>query len=360
MKIGLFGYYHANNFGDDLMAVLFAKYLVDEGHEVFVYGISNELADSVGASSIETLTELAKSVDVCVLGGGALLKDVSGSNLTKLQKTLEHECFQLVQITRKRKIPCYAVSIGGNSKSLSRGVRTGIMAYLMSENFKGCTTRLKSDAIFVNNLIKITRGKDLKVNSYPDVVFSMMSVFEPNSIQHQINYIKNSNSYKIAANLHDKHIIYGLHYFVEKNSSIDFIYTHNSIKEKENFIKKYKFTKRSKHVAIDNPIEMLGFLNSVDLVIGYRLHLGIAALSCNTPFLALNAFNKTRMALDELEWGSLYQRINIKKMPRLISSIKRASKGLDSIVNKLPDNLNVIKSESSYHLKWLSGEINSL
>ena len=74
MKIAIWGSYNHGNYGDDIMAIQFAKALMDEGFEPWVYRLDKDLADRFQIHSTSSLDELLDESPICLIGGGAMLE----------------------------------------------------------------------------------------------------------------------------------------------------------------------------------------------------------------------------------------------------------------------------------------------
>jgi polysaccharide pyruvyl transferase WcaK-like protein len=111
MKIGLFGYYRYGNFGDDLMAVLLADHLAAEGHEVRVFGLKAEIAESAGVKATDDLEGLVAWADCLVYGGGGVFLDVSAN------RRIDADLDAFLDARQRRGVALYAVSVGGDGRS---------------------------------------------------------------------------------------------------------------------------------------------------------------------------------------------------------------------------------------------------
>jgi polysaccharide pyruvyl transferase WcaK-like protein len=76
-KIGLVGYYQQKNFGDDLLAEIFYKKLVeDTDYEVIVFDCSDDLCASLGDTDCKTWDEHARECAYVIFGGGGVLGEL--------------------------------------------------------------------------------------------------------------------------------------------------------------------------------------------------------------------------------------------------------------------------------------------
>ena len=75
MKILLWGAYQQGNFGDDLMAWVFARGIKKLGHSVKVFGLSPSEAEDFGLETATSIDEALEEADAVVLGGGAVYEE---------------------------------------------------------------------------------------------------------------------------------------------------------------------------------------------------------------------------------------------------------------------------------------------
>lgn len=358
MRVGLFGYYRFGNFGDDLMACLLAKHLAEQGTKVAILGLPRDLADLVGAETTQTSEELAKWADALILGGGAWLSDFNAPHATDNQKTVEADLFALTAAAEKCSIPCFAISIGGNSKGISRGVRTGVISYLTNRTFFGATVRLRSDVRFLENLWRAATSESRVAVYSPDIVFTSKEKLGVCCSSRKVERPKKQTVLiDLAQSKYERWLVAALYSVAKIDRSVEYAFVHNSIAERDRFIGWYSYTRNMPHIAYDNPIELLQCLSDASLVIGNRLHMGIAAMAMNVPFLSYSPATKASMALEELQWDSLIMKAGRRALPLTLSYIISLSHSQEQLAGLLPRNLAEVKVESFGHFEkmdeWL-------
>jgi hypothetical protein len=120
LKVGIFGFLKAGNYGDDVMALIFAREVLARGGEVVIFGIAPEIAAEIGAPCVMDMGEFASEVDLVVYsGGGAFLpgKRRPGDRRHELEEDIQALC----ELCQRRDIPLYALSVGGNGSSQTGG-----------------------------------------------------------------------------------------------------------------------------------------------------------------------------------------------------------------------------------------------
>jgi hypothetical protein len=359
-RIGIFGYYRCQNFGDDLMALMLARHVARCGHEALILGGGGDEL-SGAATCFDSAREFALASDCVILGGGAYLSDFNAQKCSDDQRQMDSDCFEIVRVARTHEIPTLAVSIGGSSRGKSRGVRTGCMTYFLSDQLRGITTRLGCDVPFLQNMLSAARAEPPPVETYPDIVLSMPDAFlneaespDARGRRGALTVGVNVSQYRLA-----RRLVRGLHLLFGRSRAVRVVYTHNSPSERDRFISGYPMTRGSEHFAAESPGPMLAHLRGCDLVIGYRLHLGFAALSLGVPYLAFTPMDKTRLALSELGWSGLEQVRRTRELPALFWAIRRAAGGKHTKLLDIPDNLDSIRQAASGHFDWLRDQLQS-
>ena len=80
MKVAIWGSYNHGNFGDDVMAVLFARAVAAAGATPVVFRMDGDLARRYGIATEDELGPLLEGARLVIMGGGAML---AGGGLRK-------------------------------------------------------------------------------------------------------------------------------------------------------------------------------------------------------------------------------------------------------------------------------------
>ncbi len=361
-RIGIFGYYRSSNFGDDLMALMLARRVAQGGHEPILLGAGSALAAAASAASVESPHELALASDVLLLGGGAWLSDFDAARASPEQRRADEDCLQLAALAREREIPCLAVSIGGNSTGNSRGVRTGCMSFLLSRHLAGLTTRLRSDMTFVRNTLSAVHGVLPETATFPDVVLALREVLPEEAGNAAAE--RDPHVFTVAVNVgggrNAKWLVRGLHYWFGRSRTVRCVYTHNNPSERDSFLARYPLTRGDEHVACKSPLPLLTHLARCDLVIAYKLHLGLAALALGVPFAAFTPVSKACLALAELGWQGLSRTTSPRGLPGLFRELRAAAVGRSQRLLELPRGLRDVQRSAAGHFHWLRERLDVL
>jgi hypothetical protein len=124
MRIGLFGFFHIGNFGDDLMAVLVAQHLSKQGHDILVHGLHEQVASEFALTTTDSIEELVKWSDCIVYaGGGAFLGRSNASSFSKFDRQLD----SLLSIAAQLKKEVLGISLGGDERRTFNAARRRLL-----------------------------------------------------------------------------------------------------------------------------------------------------------------------------------------------------------------------------------------
>jgi len=358
--IGVLGFYRTGNFGDDVMALMVAKRLIQAGQSVIILGLPEPLAQLVGAASIQSADKLAETADAFVIGGGGLLTDFDGALSDPAQRAVDHDCARVALIARKAGKPCFAVSIGGSSPTMTRGVRTGVIVYLMSPQFRGATTRLRCDHAFLERLYRLSRDEPPALAAFPDMVLSAARLF-PNAAA---DLPPRPDDRPIVAwspgeRRMDLRRVRDILKWIGSNDAVRVVVTHNGRGEAARIAQKFPASRSLEHVAFDSPLPMLRFLAGVDVMVGPRLHLGMTALAMGTPFVAFNCVRKTRLAMNEAGWTQHILDADPARSTEAMRKICESARRENAPLTSLPANIDKARDAAATHLEWLVEQLAS-
>ena len=346
--IGLFGFYHHQNFGDDLMAHIIHRHLSEAGYQVLISG-SSELANFLGVERATSVEHLVEASDFCVVGGGAWLSNFKKSR-SKPGRDSERECHRLAIASRKHSRPFAMISIGGDDTGTHRGIRTGVVAALSEPNFLGGTCRLRTDLEFLSRFEK-------PFEYYPDIVLSIGGdpAFTTESNSSSVADTVQPVLINLSRRKLDRPLLNSLQTVSKLIGPKRIVLAHNSPTEETKFRKMYGCP--FPHFSSNTPDAMLSMLSQACGVVTYRLHLGIASLGVGTPFLAYNPLPKTQLFLDDVKWRDVSISTRYRKLRRAVASVRRMPN--EDKTARLPQGLNTLSQASKGHLTWLMSCIRS-
>lgn len=287
IKLGIFGSYSTGNFGDVLMALLYANKAksLSNVSDVVVFGIDEELAEKHSVFTVKDVSKFVESVDAIIIGGGAILSlpaIVSG-----YRKKLVSQLNELIRFVENRGIPLAFFSIG----SAGEGVANSTVWQLVKLSSRHSTVRLRGD---LEDLAPIRR-----FGYAPDVVLCA----------NQSNY-KLIKKEAVGFNLTPKQgfflgpviLLMGALF----RRKIIFFETHSSPTFQTDYMPPRwlieLFSNVSFHVCKD-PFEVVRTLRTVDCLVSYKLHLGVAAMSVGCKVI-FDQRNKKVMEFILEDWCS--------------------------------------------------------
>lgn len=290
-RIGIVGYYNARNFGDDLMAVLFAEIVRKHGHEPVVLSDSSAI-EACGVPTCSNATDLFKCTDAVILGGGGVLQEAPSDDVTSLGHQFSRTLLDIAKLAGRYDKPLYAASIGGSSSSPStvRPLRYGVVAFLASASLKFATTRLQSDLSCLHYL-------STEVEYAPDVVLAT-DYFLANHPRRSI-----SPDTINAFGVQDMPRYYAARLVRMSNRGTlpPLIFFHGTTESRDQYIRQVPESRECEHKVLSlSIVESLNCIQELKGVIASRLHFGVTALSFGVPFFTINASKKVNAFFSDL------------------------------------------------------------
>ncbi len=293
-RIGLFGVYSARNFGDDLMAVIFGKSLQEMGVEFTIFGLPTEYGP-YGFSISTSLEEFVDTNDLIVYGGGGILQPKEKDSF------LGHQLETLLYLCRQQSKPVFCFSIGGQGLPLDNIVPPARRHLVKQAEY--VTLRLRAD-------LPILDEAGTSGAHYEDVVWRTPSFFP------RVSSNKAKGRPRIGINLYphsvrEKRLLPRIFFFLTRmRQDCDFVFLESMFGADElygDYQAFYPSRMRSnctyyKFHSVDDGVQCV---QSFDLLITNRLHLGMVAMSYGIPSIALFPLPKTRLCYQELGLGDL-------------------------------------------------------
>lgn len=337
-RIALFGFYSHGNFGDDLMALQFARAIQDiHGTPPVIYGLSEKLAEAYGFESTSSITDLLHQADACFIGGGGILSNLKTCSSPEAD-AFSTELIRLNQLCQKRQIPIWAWSIGGNATGARRPLRYGATALLLNPMFQGGTVRLPEDIELFDYF-----GKP--ASYYPDIVLGIQPS-SPRVLARPRRIGINISNRRV-----DRPLVQLLAWMRTLSGRPEYLFFHNSQQEQEAWLKWYPDAKNQMSVHHADPFEMCSALADLDLFIGHRLHLGIAALAAGVPFVGFNPLEKTHRFLKSLNLEDLSIHTRHRKLGTIFSMLRGGDRWKKGSASALSDEIVGARASSASHLK---------
>jgi len=327
LRVGLFGAYHAQNFGDDLMAVMFGKTLQSLGVPFTIFGLGPEYQSRYGFTVTASATELVKASNVVVCGGGGHFQPRKGGN--PWDRLLE----DMLKACRERSVPILTFSLGGAGLPLGE-LRPAARRQLVEQS-EYVTLRLRSE-------LPLLAEANTPGAHHEDIVWLTPHFFPPEAGPRQ-----EGGRTTIAFSLYGvrgwtRSLLHGFFWVLARaRPDCDFVFL-EALFATEGRLAYQAFRLRALEARPNVRFHQLAdlesglrFLQSLDLLFTSRLHVAIAAMSYGVPCVSLLPRPKTALCLSELGldafcWtkGRLWELTRLL-VPRLTAQLIDACRGFD-------------------------------
>lgn len=287
MKAAIYGSYSFGNYGDDIMAIQFALHLQKLGLESYVYRLDKSLAKKYDINSVDSLDELLKDAAFCLIGGGGFLID----NLTN---SVDREFDELLEKSLKYSCPFYPISIGGEGQGANASLSTARHSFFSHAICENPTVRLVDD-------VELFKKFGRQALYYPDVLLSVSKAWDIYPAEAQDNMVRVGINLPDSAQMRLLFAQLKLITLYRKNIVFYFIPTYLPSSEIAwEFFPEKESANLKLHNYVD-PQSTLNFLATLDLVISYKLHLGLSSIAVGTPFYSVGGSRKTKAFLREID-----------------------------------------------------------
>ena len=301
MRVAIWGSYNHSNYGDDVMAIMFAKAVSDLNAEPLVFRLDAALAAQYNIAVTHSIDELLAKAHCCVIGGGGMLV---GENfirllLRKQARDFELDFRTLLNEANRCRCPILPISIGGDGRGVSNRLPFWRRKLFENKLCQRATVRLREDLALMQSL-----GVDARY--FPDILLSVADHWqirrkEPKArrLRVGINLLIKTGS-KLAAELYS---------LLGRRNDIEFVYFRTHLPRYKNFyeILPDKESSRVKVHTYEDPKSLLNEISTLDVLISSKLHLGVSALSMGIPFFSFAGKKKTflfmkSMQLEDFVW----------------------------------------------------------
>ena len=315
--IGIWAPLRYTNYGDDLQAIVIAKYIISLGYEVKVFQLHESLAKYYGMNVAHNLPELCENTKLCIIAGGALLTPalIHKRILNESMREYENDFKMMLEASKKFKTKFCAISMGGDG--LERSPYWYYSRYrrnfFKSEYFLNGTVRLIDD---IRQMEKF--GK--KFRYWPDFLLGTKSFIQLDSDiainlspgQKAIGFNLKKGKY-LPKRLLDSIFDYSKHntdlvfYFIKSHmdsSNVNYEYLPS---EETDTIKVVKYT---------TPTQLLTIMSQIDILITSKLHLALTGLTVGTPYLSFRGPGKARTFTESINgsWAILNDHITFAEL----------------------------------------------
>jgi polysaccharide pyruvyl transferase WcaK-like protein len=336
--IGIWGFYFAENFGDDLMALQFSEIVKNLGAKPLVYDLSPILGARYNIDTTRDICDFCARSEIILIGGGNLLAQdhtwPSGPFMKKIS--------ELRLASEHWNRPIHAISVGGDGY-LDPKYPYDVECLLNSKTFKSAAVRIPSDVQDLEN-----RG--IKAKYISDILWTAASFYRIQKIKNENNnlvgfhFLKNIPWITNGINLYRQSL---------KESKISFNYLYlNAFLHYSSGGDYIPSNLNSYEQAFygGDPIEVIRSIATLDCAVSQRLHVGVIALSLGIPFLSVAAHPKVEAELNQVNWNWLRRYDGFK--PRKLFGSQWLAKTLKNEIT-----LNKIQSKNKLIKKFKNTEL---
>lgn len=287
--VGLFGTYWIANYGDDLMALLFAKHLREAGHDVLVYGL-NGYEGQFGISVTNDAKALVEQSDVLVLGGGGYLVPRAVKFTSSFHCRMEEACHTIASRVRQQAKPLFAVSIGGAGEGTQpEQLPPGWRALL--KEMRGITVRNAGDVTLAKQFCD-------DVEHHADVVWLAPELARPepttplpdNTILMNYPVIRDDPSPRAWARWARRELPWIL-----RRKALERRMPGHQVQPMPAHV-----TAHGQATMMDNMLLILDKLRQCPVVVSNALHVGMTSLAAGNGFVSFHGPAKTRVFMEEV------------------------------------------------------------
>ncbi|MEM8904659.1 MAG: polysaccharide pyruvyl transferase family protein [Actinomycetota bacterium] len=312
MRVAIWGSYKHGNFGDDLMAVLFARRVREAGSSPIVLQLDPELAARLDLHVAGSVPELLDEADLCVMGGGAMLEAGSLRWAARgYSRDLERDLLALWRCARGR-VPVHASSIGGSGATSPLRLSPAKAVLLRSGVVGASTVRLPEDVLLLRRL-------GVEATYHPDVVLGASRSFAGERT-------RRDDRFRVGVNLNVRTgsgLTRRLLDWAAADPAVELVFLHTHL---PGHAAGYEVlpdrSDRVAHHRYRDPDETTAALAELDVLVSSKLHVGVTALSYDVPFVSYAGKAKSVAFLRSI--GADHLRFRSGEDERVVSLLERA------------------------------------
>jgi hypothetical protein len=347
MKVAIWGSYNHGNFGDDVMAVLFARAVAEAGGRPVVYRMDRELADRHDVETEDALDPLVDGARLVIMGGGAML---AGGGLRKhaqrWYRDYNRDFARLASAAERAACPIHAISIGGDGgpSRLSKSQRR----LYSSEMMRSATVRLPTD-------VATLEAFGIPTVHHPDILLAgpehlgVVGRRDPDRVTIGLNIFE-----RTGRDLAD-----GLMEAAAQRPDLRLVFIHSHLPSQP---QRYEIQPDSEHADIvlhrdTDPAATCETIASLDVLVTSKLHLGVTALAAGVPFVSFAGPPKARAFLEGLGGGAeVYDQSSWRELLDLLLE----SQGHQRLTHRVPwPTVDAARQASEGHLDALRAIISA-
>ncbi|MEP1870516.1 MAG: polysaccharide pyruvyl transferase family protein [Paraglaciecola sp.] len=293
MKVAIWGSYEHGNFGDDLMAIIFAAHLKKLGCEPIVFRLDSEIAKRYSVETTNDINKLLENSSLVLIGGGGMLVvDPSVRRyFSRVAWNFESDFKQLLKALKSHNLKVIPLSIGGNGENKLDVTLPKYRRAVFSRYCDRATLRLSGDIPLANKL-------DIEFECIPDILLGTAKLFNgiarpPKTNLKRIGInIVGATTEKLAIMLEE---------YCSNNEDVEVVFINTHLDGYGHNYERVKSELSCERITNfchnDDFSRTFSLLASLDLLISSKLHLGVTAMTFGTPFISYQGKKKTNSFL---------------------------------------------------------------
>ena len=284
-KLGIWGSYNHGNYGDDIMALAIADRAKQMGFDVDIFRISHSVISDLPYTSQHCVDTLVSECDYLVIGGGAWL------NSGDFSDNVEQDCVDFLSALKRHNKTFISISIGGDNCADIRELSKARVALFSSENYLGGTVRLKSDEAMLTKIHKpVTYCQDIVLGIAED--YRMRLGDSPCGL----------SKTRIGLNLNRTQRRFGqLCQIIARLRGMECVFIKSHLQSHDLGFELNPVTSSGNEFTLTyaNAEDFIHGLSKLDVLISFKLHLGVTCLGLNVPFISFGGSGKTQAFMNE-------------------------------------------------------------
>lgn len=293
-RVAIFGFYKYGNFGDDLMAAIYARHVLSIGHTPVVYHLRPSLAEELGVDTEMALEDLLKNADYAIVGGGGLFTNAQPKPGSIFEE-FRNDVYEFVRVAERKSIPYIVCSIGGGEVvSVHTPLHLAIARLITSPMLKGLSVRRERDRGILNEC-------PAPGFVYQDVALCLGDYFPIGKVSRD-----ESAPLRIGLSVYDRPSdrrlirVLDLESRVRRGVSVCLLNAYSNESEHiSEGVRGFSGTRRIEYAGLNSYLQELAGL---DLVITCKLHIAVAALATGVPAVSFGGNAKAHSFYEDIKF----------------------------------------------------------
>ncbi len=347
-RVGIWGFYFARNYGDDLMCLQIGTHLQRQGYDVSAFELHPDLAAKYGFRSYEKIDHFVADQDAIVFGGGNLLARRDAWPVGPFAARIS----RMTAACENHHKPIIGISLGGDGQ-FEGELLPEVTELIQSRQFITTTVRLRTD-------IPLLASHGITdVAYYPDILYGAPRFF---AIPAHTKDVLGFHLPILGATVRMTHFLQAFCRWKLFSNCRSIVYINAFPGVGGDYIPPSPDTESW---PCDDPVLLLAKLGRCQYIVSHKLHVGLTAMAQGAYFLSVQAHPKVRAHLAEL--GLARNVICPRRVPgvksRRVQEFFKAAQflvGCRRIALRKRTQFDALALESQGHLRFLSDRLRHL